>query len=199
MTTQAKLTATDLEIGWIYYRILIGNARTGKMISYGDLVALAKAQHPENEIVQRAIALSAGRRLDAVRVFTNERGYPDITSLVVNGATGEVGAAFGTDPVAQRAEVAAFDWTSVDEQFGDFISDRRADLPVKRKKVKLDEAKRLIWSFFKEHETSLPKSIKLDGPRLREMVMDGHSVADAFEAVAAAKVPSDGESRTEKR
>lgn len=134
MTTQAKLTATDLEIGWIYYRILIGNARTGKMISYGDLVALAKAQHPENEIVQRAIALSAGRRLDAVRVFTNERGYPDITSLVVNGATGEVGAAFGTDPVARRAEVAAFDWTSVDERFGDFISDRRADLPVKRKR-----------------------------------------------------------------
>lgn len=51
--------------------------------------------------------------------------------------------------------------------------------------MKLDEAKRLIWEFFKEHKETLPPSLAMDGVRLRDMVMDGHEVADAFEIVVA--------------
>ncbi|MEG8027698.1 hypothetical protein [Sphingomonas aerolata] len=185
------MTTADIEIGRIYYGILIDRAPTGRMLSYGDLVAAAKAAHPDNEFVQRAIAVSAGRRLEAVRVFTNRRGYPDITSLVVNASTGEVGSAFGTDPVARRAEIAAFDWSSVDDQFGDFITHLRAETRVKRKKVKLGEAKRLIWEFFDEHRRTLPSSLAIDRIRLQDMVTDGHAVADAFEVVVSEMASSE--------
>lgn len=192
MTLEQKLTTADIEIGRIYYGILIDRARSGRMLTYGDLVAAAKAAHPDNEFVQRAIAVSAGRRLEAVRVFTNQRGYPDITSLVVNASTGEVGSAFGTDPVARRAEIAAFDWSSVGGQFGDFIIHLRAEVPVKRRKVKPDAAIRLIWEFYDAHRATLPPSLAIDRVRLQHMVMDGHAVADAFEVVAAA-VPKEAE------
>ncbi len=189
MASEQNMTTADIEIGRIYYGILIDRAPSGRLLSYGDLVAAAKAAHPDNEFVQRAIAVSAGRRLEAVRVFTSRQGYPDITSLVVNASTGEVGSAFGTDPVARRAEIAAFDWSSVDDQFGDFITHLRAEKPVKRKKVKLDEAKRLIWEFFDEHRQTLPSSLAIDRIRLQQMVMDGDVVADAFEVVVSDMAP----------
>lgn len=189
MTQEHKLTTADIEIGRIYYGILIDRAPSGRMLTYGDLVAAAKAAHPDNEFVQRAIAVSAGRRLEAVRVFTSRRGYPDITSLVVNASTGEVGSAFGTDPVARRAEIAAFDWSSVDDQFGDFITHLRAEAPVKRRKVKPKEAIRLIWEFYDAHRATLPSSLAIDRVRLQNMVTDGHAVADAFEIVVAVVAP----------
>ncbi|TCM07513.1 hypothetical protein [Sphingomonas sp. PP-CC-3G-468] len=188
---EPRLTRTDVEIGRIYYGILIDRARSGQLLSYGELVAAAKTAHPDNEFVQRAIAVSAGRRLEAVRVFTKERGYPDITGLVVNGSTGEVGSAFGTDPVAGRAEIAAFDWSSVDDQFDDFVTHLRAKAPVKRRKVKLAEAKRLIWEFFEEHRLTLPPSLAFDRARLQEAVVDGQAVADAFEVVVSAMTAAD--------
>jgi len=188
------MTTADIEIGRIYYGLLIDRAPSGRLLSYGDLVAAAKAAHPDNEFVQRAIAVSAGRRLEAVRVFTNQRAYPDITSLVVNASTGEVGSAFGTDPVARRAEIAAFDWSSVDDQFGEFIVHLHAARPVKRNKVKRDEAKRLIWEFFDEHRQTLPPSLAFDRVRLQEMVMDGDAVADAFEVVVSDMAPRENSS-----
>jgi len=185
-----KLTKADLEIGRIYYDMLVEQARVGDTLSYGDLVAGAKVRHPDNEFVQRAIAVSAGRRLEAVRVFTNERGYPDITSLVVNAATGEVGSAFGTDPVARRAEIAEFDWSSVDEQFELYISDQHAGPPVKRRKVRAVEARRMIWDFYTVNKAALPADVVADRDDLLTRVMDGHAVADAFEQILAARKPS---------
>jgi len=194
VASEQNMTTADIEIGRIYYGLLIDRAPSGRLLSYGDLVAAAKAAHPDNEFVQRAIAVSAGRRLEAVRVFTNQRAYPDITSLVVNASTGEVGSAFGTDPVARRAEIAAFDWSSVDDQFGEFIVHLHAARPVKRNKVKRDEAKRLIWEFFDEHRQTLPPSLAFDRVRLQEMVMDGDAVADAFEVVVSDMAPRENSS-----
>ncbi len=187
MTEHAqKLTKTDIDIGAIYYAILIELARAGGIISYGELVATAKAAHPDNESVQKAIAVSAGRRLDAVRTFTNEKGYPDITSLVVNAGTGEVGSAFGSDPVARRAEVTAFDWSTVQAQFALFIDERQAELPVRRVKVKRPQAAAAVWEYYVEHKAILPAGIVTHRERLVGMVMGGLAVADAFEDVAAA-------------
>jgi hypothetical protein len=180
-----KLTKTDLEIGRIYYGILIEQARSGQTLSYGDLVARAKNRNPENESVLRAIAVSTGRRLEAVRVFTNERGYPDITSLVVNASTGEVGSAFGTDPAAHRAEIAVFDWSSVDTEFDLFLGEQHAALPVKRKKLKAADARQIVWEFYIVHKANLPAGIVGHRDRLQKMVMDGHAVADAFETEVA--------------
>lgn len=185
-----NLTKADLEIGRIYYAILINQARVGETITYGDLVAKAQALHPENEYVQRAIAVSAGRRLEAVRVFTNERGYPDITSLVVNANTGEVGSAFGSDPIARRAEISVFDWSSVDDQFNLFLVEQHAALPTTRKKVSVADARQLIWEFYTQNRATLPAGIVAYRDKLLKMVMEGHAVADTFEEVAAAREPS---------
>lgn len=122
-----------------------------------------------------------------MRVFTNERGYPDLTSLVVNASTGEVGSAFGTDPVARRAEIAVFDWLSVDEEFDLFLGEQHAALPLKRKKVNAANARQMVWNFYAENRTILPPGIVADRDLLLKMVMDGHAVADAFEEIAGAR------------
>ncbi len=182
-----RLTEADLEIGRIYYGMLIEQARGGQMVTYGDLVERAKARHPENEFVQRAIAVSAGRRLEAVRVFTNQRGYPDLTSLVVNASTGEVGSAFGTDPISRRAEVAVFDWSSIKEEFDLFLGEQHAVLPKKQKKVRAADARQMVWDFYAENKAVLPPRIVTSRDMLVKMVMDGHAVADAFEIIASSK------------
>lgn len=85
-------------------------AKQKQRVTYGELVAKAKLAYPGSEVVQQAIAVSTGRRLDVVRRFTNERGLPDLTSLVVNQGSGECGVGFTRSFDPQAARDAAFDF-----------------------------------------------------------------------------------------
>ncbi|TKF95342.1 hypothetical protein, partial [Vibrio sp. F13] len=87
----ANITLNDVQLAAIYYPILVDLARHKHCLTYGELVKRAKESHPDAEYVQRAIPVSAGRKLDVVRLFTSERGLPDVTSLIINKTAGECG------------------------------------------------------------------------------------------------------------
>ncbi len=114
-----NITLNDVQLASAYYPILIDLAKQKQCITYGELVAKAKEMYPTRKEVQNAIATSAGRKLDVIRIFTTERELPDITSLVVNKDTGECGEDFTKhfDPVATRKKVYAFDWSNVSTVF----------------------------------------------------------------------------------
>lgn len=69
----ANITLTDVQLASAYYPILIDLAKHKHCLTYGELVERAKSLHPNKSVVQKAIAISAGRRLDVVRIFTYER------------------------------------------------------------------------------------------------------------------------------
>lgn len=131
--------------------------------------------------VQKAIAVSTGRRLDVVRMFTSERELPDLTSLVINKGSGECGSGFTRhfDPVAAREVVFGFDWSTVSLDFDGFV--KATETAVKpRKKVKEQRALELMAAYFREHRSSLPPSIRERRELIVELIMEGFSEEDAF-------------------
>ena len=85
-----NVTMTDVQLASAYYPILIDLAQHKHCLTYGELVERAKSEYPDRLVLQMAIAVSTGRRLDIVRAFTEERGYPDLSSLVISKGTESV-------------------------------------------------------------------------------------------------------------
>jgi hypothetical protein len=160
-------TLADIELSRVYFEILIDFAkhRKGETVRYGELVNLAKAAYPDHPYVQKAIAVSMGRRLDALRDFTSTEGLPDLSSLVVNKSTGDNGGGFkrSFDGESVRQQVADFDWHSVQLSFETFIAtEKDAALQreaVKRapkpKRIKEDVARQMWWDYFKDNRAAL--------------------------------------------
>ena len=177
-----NVTAVDVQLARAYYPLLVEIARQEQRVTYGELVAKAKLTYPESAVVQKAIAVSTGRRLDVVRRFTNERGMPDLTSLVVNQNSGECGVGFtrSFDPEAARNTVFEFDWSAVVTEFGGFIKQTEA-AAKRRKTVKEPVALDAMAAYFRDHKATLPARVREQRDSIVEMIMEGFSAEEAFE------------------
>lgn len=176
-----NLTLNDIQIAAAYYPVLVDQAKLKEPIPYGKLVAKAKQLNPDNTVVQNAIATSAGRKLSAVRKFTDAQNYPDLTSLVIGKRTRDCGGAYtdNFDPKKVREEVFAFDWGNVSKEFDLHIKGlEKATTP--RKPRKKDEAVKLMSEFYFNNKKNLPPSIQLQRDSIIELLMEGISVEDAF-------------------
>ncbi len=187
MGQHLNITEIDLAVAAALYPILVECARESpaRTMTYKALLTEAQARLPNDEAVQNAIPVSLGRRLDVVRMFLDKECLPDITVLIVNAGTGEVGSAFGADPDTVRAEVAAFDWSAVSEEFSLHISGLRRSLEAtKRPKISRDTAKQMMSEYARDNQAMLPKDIA----RKREVIIDlicaGQLPKDAFKIAA---------------
>lgn len=90
-----KTTIYDVRLGEIYYRYLLELARerAGATIRYGELVERAKAEHPNDDLVQSAIPLSIGKRLLMIELFCAKHKLPNLACLAVN-ASGRPGPGY---------------------------------------------------------------------------------------------------------
>ena len=176
-----NLTLNDIQLAAAYCHILVDHAKHRQTITYGELVAKAKQQNPGNAVVQNAIATSVGRKLSAVRRFTDAQNYPDLTSLVIGKGSGDCGDAYTKNFDSERAreEVFAFDWRNVSEDFDLHIKGlEKAAIPMKPRKK--DEAVKLMSEFYFGNKKNLPPSIQLQRNSIIELLMEGVSVEDAF-------------------
>jgi hypothetical protein len=75
-----------------------------------ELVDEAKRLSPNDAVIRSGIAVSAGRRLNVVLIFTNQHDMPDLTSLAISKTAGECGAGFlkSFNPKAVRKQIHAF-------------------------------------------------------------------------------------------
>ncbi len=177
----ANVTLNDVQLASAYYPILVDLASHKHCLTYGELVERAKVKYPDRAVVQKAIAVSTGRRLDVVRMFTEERGLPDLTSLVISKGSGECGSGFTAhfDPVATREKVFAFDWSAVSLDFDGFV--KHSEIAVTpRKKVKEPKALELMAAHFRANRASLPGSVRDRREWIVELIMDGFSPEEAF-------------------
>ncbi len=149
-----KVTLVDVQLASAYYPILVDLAKHKHCLTYGELVEQAKKTYPDRPVVQRAIAVSTGRRLDVVRRFTSERDLPDLSALIISQGTGECGSGFtrNFDPVAAREKVFGFDWSEVSTDFDGFVN--HAEKAIKpRKKIKETAALTLMHQYFQLHQS----------------------------------------------
>ena len=179
------VTLIDVQLASIYYPILLDLAQHKHCLTYGELIAKAQKLHPDNAVVKNALPVSTGPRLDVVRSFTEKHGYPDLSSLIINKASGECGKGFlrSFDPVKLRAEVFAFDWTVATTDFDGYISkaEKQATTkPKKRRKITKAEAEKINYEYFKKHLTTLPQNIPTKRELIVKLIIDGMSVEDAF-------------------
>jgi len=109
---ERRVTDTDAVLAIAYYPLLVDLAGHRQKTTFKDFVELAKATYPDNPVVQNAIPVSTGRRLEFVRVFTALQGLPDLSAWVT-GKNGKNSSAFQRDfdPVEERRRSAEVDWS----------------------------------------------------------------------------------------
>lgn len=193
MTTELVVpdhtTATDVQLAAAYYPLLVQVAQQRGQITYGELVAQAKQAYPERTEVQSAIAVSAGRRLDVVRMFTQSQGLPDLTALVINKGAGECGARYTRDhdPAYERAQVYAYDWSQATQEFAGYVALQQHALRQQalrpRKALKEDAALAAMSAYYQAHKAQLPAHIVQHRAQIVARLMAGDSAEAAFEAV----------------
>lgn len=183
------MTELDVEIAALFYPILVEVARAKELVSFGDLIRRTQERHPDNPAMQRQVPVGVGRRLEAVRVFTDAKGYPDLTSLVVNPGKSVPPEAYYTDPEAEQARVAAFDWSEVEAEFSLQVAIWRkaAEKPLRRKR---EEAVTLMAAYYAQNKAKLPPAIRNRREQLIAELMAGEDVADVFAAVDRDLTPS---------
>lgn len=181
----ANVTLTDVQLASSYYPILVDVAKHKHCLTYGELVERAKAEYPDRAVVQKAIAVSTGRRLDVVRIFTAARDLPDLTSLVINKGSGECGTGFTNhfDPQAAREKVFAFDWSTATLDFDGFVKTTESAI-TPRMKVKEGKALQLMAAYYREHKASLDPSIRAQRELIVELIMEGFPEEEAFKQAA---------------
>lgn len=176
-----NVTQVDLALATAYFPILVEMAKAKETLTYSQLVEKAKQMYPQNDLVQSAIPVSTGRRLDVVRAFTQDFGCPDLSSLVVSKGSGECGSGFtrSFNPETVREEVFNFDWSSLKTNFDGYVT-AAAEKIKPKKRVKPDEARKLMSDYYQAHKGELPSEITEFREYLIEMISEGVSVEDAF-------------------
>ena len=180
-----NITLNDVQLAAAYYPLLIDLAKHKLCLTYGELVDQAKETYPDLEYVQNAIAVSTGRKLDVVRMFTNERELPDVTSLIINKGQGECGSGFtdNFDPEAARKGVFSKDWSEVTTEFDVYIDIAQKNA-IPRKRRKRPEALKLMSTFYQENKNSYPISVKNMREEIIELLIEGFSEKESFDQVA---------------
>ena len=180
-----NITLNDVQLASAYYPILIDLAKHKHCLTYSELVAKAKDLYPSKAVVQRAIAISTGRKLDVVRLFTSERELPDLTSLIISKTSGECGVGFTQhfDPVAAREGVFAFDWSAVSTDFDGFIQHTETTI-TPRKRIKKPEALKIMAQFYSQNKETLPSTVRDEREFIVELLMEGFTAEEAFSQAA---------------
>jgi hypothetical protein len=177
----ANVTLIDVQLASAYYPILIDLAKHKHCLTYGELVERAQSEYPDRPAVRKAIAVSTGRRLDVVRMFTAERKLPDLSALVINKNSGECGSGFprSYDSKVTREQVFAFDWSAVSTDFDGFIKGTETAIKP-RKKVKEAQARVLMAEHYKQHKSTLPAEVRNHRELIVELIMEGFPPEEAF-------------------
>ena len=135
-------------------------------------------------MVQNAIAVSTGRKLDVVRIFTSEKELPDVTSLIINKNQGECGIGFTEhfDPQKTREDVYEYNWEEASTQFDLYIESVEKKAAPKKKrtrKVALD----LMAKHYLENKQLYPVTIKEKREEIIIILMEGFEVEESFKQV----------------
>jgi len=181
-------TLNDIRVGSKLFETLVRQARNhpGKSIYYGDLLAQARSDFPDDAEVQRAVPVGIGMKLLFVQAFCDANGYPNLACLVVNRGKDIPGIAYPGDWEREKAEVAAFDWASVQAVLSEYVQVAlAAATPLRR--IKEADAREALFAHFKENRAAYAPLDNYDKEELVGILMSGVPVGQALASVLEAK------------
>jgi hypothetical protein len=194
--TARPFTLNDIEVGSRLYEALVHHAREtqGAPIIYGDLLALARSQHPGDEVLRRAVPVGIGMKLLFVQAFCESHAYPNLACLAVNRLTRHPGPGYQGDWEADKRAVAAFDWSTAHARLAEFASATRAALPKRRVRATETAAREKLFAHFRAHRAAYATVTLVDKEEIVNLLMEGLDEESALRQVLDAKAEFGDES-----
>ena len=158
-------------------------------IVYADLLTLTRLLHPKDAAVDRAVPVGLGMKLRFVQDFCRANACPDLACLAVNPLSMRPSKDYEGDWEADRAAVAAFDWTGakVRERMAAWAADARAALPARFKPRKERPADVTWYAWFSGHREDCKNVTGEDKKEIINLLMSGLDPENALRRVLAAK------------
>lgn len=177
-----KLTLIDVSIARAVYPVLVDVAKADPetSITFEKLILDSRERQAGQEHpIHRQIAVNMGRRLEALRRFTQPRGYPDLSCLVVNGGTGR--NPFPDIEVLQ-AQARAFDWSQVAQAFLDEMDTHEQALTPRPTRNEF-EARDVMSAHYFEHKPRYLPAIQDCRDEIIAALMEGEDVDELFASI----------------
>jgi hypothetical protein len=182
-------TLNDIEVGSRLYEALVQHARAtqGEPIIYGDLLALARSLHPDDEVLRRAVPVGIGMKLLFVQAFCEANGYPNLACLAVNRQNRRPGPGYTGDWEADKRAVAAFDWSTANARLPAYASAARAALPTRPERLTEAAARDKLFAHFRAHRDAYATVTLTDREEIVNLLREGVDEDSALRQVLDAK------------
>lgn len=175
-------TLIDVAIARAVFPVLVDVAQAdpAKTITFAQLILDTREQQAGQEHpIHRQIAINMGRRLEALRGFTQPRGYPDLSCLVVstNGGTNPF-----PDAEAMRAKARAFDWSQIAEAFlAEMDARTKALTPLPTRTA--SQARDVMSAHYFEHKARYHPAIEDHRDEIIAALIEGQDPGEVFAAI----------------
>lgn len=180
-------THNDIDVAVRLVDALIAHAGNAPAtpLSYGALLTQARALHPRDAVLGRAVAVGIGPKLLLVSRFCREHGYPDLAALAVHSATNQPGPHAAA--VAAPAAFAGVDWSGVADQLAADSKAWRATVPA-RLKPRAERPADVAWyAWFRNHRAECAHVTAEGKAEIINLVMAGLDPESALRRVLAAQ------------
>lgn len=186
---EQQFTLNDIDVGVRIHEALAHHARAGQgaPIVYKDLLTLARALHPKDAVLGRAVPVGIGMKLRFVDAFCAAHGFPRLSCLAVSPATMRPAPDYSGDWEADRRAVTAFDWSGADAQLAAFAHARRGAVPARLKPRKERPADVSWYAYFCSHRKQCEWIGQEDKHEIINLIMAGLDPETAFRRVQAAQ------------
>jgi hypothetical protein len=178
-------TLNDIEVALRLAEALIAHAGTAAPLAYPALLAQARALHPRDAVLGRAVPTGIGPKLQLVAGFCAAHGYPNLAALAVAPGTGQPGPHAGNavDPAA----IAAADWSHALAQLADASRAWRAAVPA-RLKPRAERPADVAWyAWYRTHREACARVTAEGKHEIINLIMAGLDPEAALHRVLAAQ------------
>ncbi|MNJ41928.1 hypothetical protein D3C77_368730 [compost metagenome] len=177
-------TLLDVQLARLLYPLLIELATAQQILTYRQLIERAQARYPDDQRVTNLIPVRMGRILWVIYDFVAEHNLPRLTLIIVSAGDQYPGSAMWQhDCFAEQQRCFAFDWSTVDQTFDLYGQhSEKAVTPLRR--VPREQAKQLMAAHYHDPANHYPSDIRALRQTIIENIMNGLSVADAFQIEA---------------
>jgi hypothetical protein len=180
-------TQNDIDIALRLGEALIAIARAAQPapVPYAALLKQARALHPRDAVLGRAVPLGLGAKLQLLATFCQQHGYPNLAALAVDPVTGVPGPHAGA-PVDPGA-LAATDWSSAQAELAAASQAWRAAVPA-RLKPRAERPADVTWYAWYSSHREACKGVTPEGKaEIINLVMAGLDPASALRRTLAAQ------------
>lgn len=181
-----QFTLNDIDVGVRLAEALLAHVKAAPApIDYAALLAHARANHPRDAALGRAVPLGIGPKLLLVALFCRQHGYPNLAALAVDSVTGTPGP--HAEAAADPAAFAATDWSLAPAQLAADAKGWRAAVPA-RLKPRAERPADVAWyAWFRSHRAACAQVTAEGKHEIINLVMAGLDPETALQRVLAAQ------------